>query len=79
MDFLKMTIFLKRSSHYYTAPITCTITCNITCNVGRRRQRGQTGPELSKSSKMSSSEHANLAEYIEPAPFGGATSLGWRT
>ncbi len=48
MDFLKMTIFLKRPSHYYTAPITCTITCNITCNVGRRRQRGQTGAELSK-------------------------------
>ena len=50
-------------------------TCNITCSVGRRGQRRHTRPELSKSSKMSNSEHANLAEYIERPLFGAPISL----
>ncbi len=71
---LKMAIFLKRPSHY-TAPITCTITCNITCNVGRRAQRGQTGPELSKIIQNEQFRTRKSRRVLGTGPFGGANSF----
>ncbi len=73
MDFLKMAILLKRPSHTYTAPITCTITCNITCN--RRRQRGQTGPELSKIFQNEHFRTRKSRRVLATGPFGGANSF----